>query len=54
MMGENEMKNLKKTALVMALMVTMFNHCEVFAAEKNNSQEEVQVFETEEKSRACW
>ena len=45
------MKNLKKTALVMALMATMFSHCEVFAAEKNNSQEEVQVFESEEKSK---
>ena len=45
------MKNLKKTALVMALMATMFNHCEVLAAEKNNSQEEVQVFESEEKSK---
>lgn len=45
------MKNFKKTVLAMALMATMFNHCEVLAAEKNNSQEEVQVFETEEKSK---
>lgn len=45
------MKNLKKTALAMALMATMFNHCEVLAAEKNISQEEVQVFESEEKSK---
>ena len=45
------MKNLKKTALAVALMATMFNHCEVMAAEKNNSQEEVQIFESEEKSK---
>ena len=45
------MKNLKKIMFAAAVCATFFNHCEVFAAEKNNSQEEVQVFESEEKSK---
>ena len=45
------MKNLKKIMLAAAVCATFFNHCEVMAAEKNNSQEEVQVFEAEEKSK---
>ena len=48
---EKKMKNLKKIALAMALMATIFNHCEVLAAEKNISQEEVQVFDSGEKSQ---
>ena len=38
-----KIKNLKKTALAMAIMATMFNHCDVFAAEsdKNVVEEEV-------------
>ena len=52
-----KIKNLKKTALAMAIMATMFNHCAVMAAEsdKNVVEEEVQVYEAtdnqEEKSK---
>ena len=40
------MKNFKKTALVMAVMATMFSHCEVFAADKTAVKEEVEVAES--------
>ena len=52
-----KIKNLKKTALAMAIMATMFNHCAVMAAEsdKNVVEEEVQVYDAtdnqEEKSK---
>ena len=32
-----KIKNLKKTALAMAIMATMFNHCDVFAAESDKN-----------------
>ena len=40
------MKNFKKTALAMAVMATMFSHCEVFAADKTAVKEEVEVAES--------
>ena len=40
------MKNFKKTALAMAVMATMFSHCEVFAADKTAVKEEVEVVES--------
>ena len=46
-----KIKNLKKTALAMAVMATIFNHCDVLAAEsaKNVVEEEVQVYESTDK-----
>lgn len=48
------MKNFKKTALAIAVMATMFNHCEVMAAEsdKNVVREEVQVLDTASDEKA--
>ena len=42
-------KNFKKTVLALAVMATMFNNCEVMAAESNQniSEEKVQIFESE-------
>ena len=31
----NKIKNIKKTALVLAVMATLFNNCEVMAAESD-------------------
>ena len=50
-----KIKKLKKTAMAIAVMATMFSHCNVMAAESNkNVEEEVQAFEStdnqEEKS----
>ena len=33
----SKFKNFKKTALALAVMVTMFNNCEVMAAESNQN-----------------
>ena len=40
------MKNFKTTALAMAVMVTMFNQCDVFAADKAAIKEEIDVNES--------
>jgi len=45
----SKFKNFKKTALALAVMATMFNNCEVMAAEssQNISEEKVQVFNSD-------
>ena len=49
----SKFKNFKKTALALAVMATMFNNCEVMAAEssQNISEEKVQVFNSDADKR---